>query len=865
MADQRDREVQAVLERLRDPATAGQELSDDALRALLDYALERRYLEELSAVESFGKPVSARRSITWVKVNRLPVHPSQIEDYNLLQRWPSVLSTLHAWGHRLIFLLQRYQGETHLYLGAISSTGLIDATSAAAQLCQAASSQMPGIELLPLSKEDAIEQITVPITSLQAAGAVTGLPSLRQGNDKLLQTLDQLAFGIRDFSSDDQDYSLVVIADPVADREIAQSIHALRLLGSRLHSLAKRTVSTTDGTQNARTIGADLGVIFGTLMSFVPGGVGQVASLLQMFGLIPSINFSKTTAKLHSETRGFEQIDKLAQYCEELTDKHVQRLKQGRNLGLWNAGVYVLADSETTVTTIDGILRSIYSGEESYLEPIRVHLLSRHSGAAQIIRQFQHLPLPTEARGDNASTDSAWHPMGSAYETATTVLNTEELSIATSLPRRDVPGLRFVRNAVRFATNPPPLAANADRIEIGQVMDTGVILDRSYAFDLNTLVKHVLVTGVTGSGKSTTCRRLLGEVIARKKPTLIIEPAKDEYVRWAIEHNRTAPEGDRFHIFMPGAQEFEGTPLEQLHLNPFEPAGVAGAPVDFAARYERFSALLTASLPMSDVLPLLMEEAIYRYMQNQIDLGFGDGELSPMKSYPKLEGLIETAKQIVKSRGYESRVQDNLAAAIQTRIGALTRGKRGKVLNTPKSTDFAVLFEQPTIVNLSLIADDRDKALIMALLLIALFEYRQSKYRHDPDYRQAAQDNQLCHLVVVEEAHRLLKNPAQDVSGIGNPQAVAATMFAEMLAEIRAYGQGLLLVDQVPSKLIPDAIKNTNCKIVHRMVAQDDRAIMASCMALRPDQQDVIAVLSRGQAIVCSDDDDAASWIKVSP
>ena len=88
-------------------------------------------------------------------------------------------------------------------------------------------------------------------------------------------------------------------------------------------------------------------------------------------------------------------------------------------------------------------------------------------------------------------------------------------------------------------------------------------------------------------------------------------------------------------------------------------------------------------------------------------------------------------------------------------------------------------------------------------------------------------------------------------------------MFADILAEIRAYGQGMAIVDQVPSKLIPDAIKNTNLKIIHRLVAADDRDAMASAMALSDEQAKVIARLKVGQAIVSGIQDDMASWVKV--
>lgn len=160
--------------------------------------------------------------------------------------------------------------------------------------------------------------------------------------------------------------------------------------------------------------------------------------------------------------------------------------------------------------------------------------------------------------------------------------------------------------------------------------------------------------------------------------------------------------------------------------------------------------------------------------------------------------------------------------------------------------------------------DDRDKALLMALLLMSLYEYRASRFQRDAEYRESLRGDRLCHLTIVEEAHRLLANPKTDTAGIGNPQAVVAGMFSEMLSEIRAYGQGLLIVDQVPSRLIPDSIKNTNLKIVHRQNSRDDRSAMASCMSLRPDQEDVLGTLRKGEVVIRGDLDDVACWVKVS-
>jgi DNA helicase HerA-like ATPase len=838
---------------------------DASFHGLLDYALERSYLANLSEVEVFPKALVKPRSITWIRIARLPIHPTKVGEYELLSRWQSVLATLHAWGHRLIYVLLRENGKTHLLLGAVSLSGIVEPRAAAAQLCQAAKSQMPGMDLRLVSGEEFLDECIVPLTRLNVAGAVTGLPSLRTGNQLgLLQTLDQVAFGIRDFSQDEYDYAFVAIADPVSDAQIAEPIHVLRQLGSNIHSFVEASKSSTHTESEGKQGGISLNFVVASIMSLVVMGNPTLIPFLAYSGL----NNRRTLTAGDAQGITTRHLDKTAQYCEQVIDKHIARFKKGRNLGFWNTGVYVLAGAETTVNTITGILRSVYSGEESYIEPIRVHLLKRTSGAAACIQQFQHVPLPCDETWKHeiqkiTGRATGWHPLGAMFENITTPLNTEELSIVTSLPRRDVPGLRFVRTAVRFATNPPELSSDKNGITIGNVMDMGVELEAPYCFDLNSLVKHVLITGVTGSGKSTTCRRLLEEVISRSIPVLIIEPTKDEYVRWAIAHNKQTSPDKHFQIFMPGRDEFDGVPLQQLKLNAFEPAGFGNNPVDFSCRYERLSAILRASLPMSDILPTILEEVIYLFMQDQIGGNFSDVELSPRDVYPKLDGLINKAQSVIQGRGYDRRVQDNLIAAIKTRISALTRGRRGRILNVEKSTPFDVLFESRVVVNLSEISDDRDKALIMSLLLMALNEYRSSIYRNDPVFRDAADRNELRHLAIIEEAHRLLKNAERDLSGIGNPQAIVSAMFSEMLCEVRAYGQGIMIVDQVPARLIPDAIKNTNFKIVHRLVASDDRLAMASCMALRPDQQDILAVLPVGSAIVCGDLDDAASWVRI--
>lgn len=835
---------------------------------LLDYFLERGYLNTLPLRDKFvdfrALGSSERKDITWLKVMRLPIHPNELKEYDLLSRWQSVLSTLHTWGHRLIFLLQRRNGETSIYLGTTALSRNSSPKQAMEQFKEAAMSGMPGIELHPLLTQREQMEFAGNLSDNTAIGTVTGIPSLRE-NSKfgILQTLDQLAFGIRDISGAERDYSLMVVADPIADQEISRTISNFRKLGSEIHLDVMRNATEGETLSEAKTSNVGIGAIIGSL-----GAIMNIPLLSMM-----NSTFSKSMSKSAGSSRSVmtQYLDKFAQYAEQITDKHCGRLNKGRNLGFWNTGIYILGKSNKDINTVMGMLRAIYSGDESYVEPIRVHMLNEKSGALDIVRRCDLIPLVSEKLSPEEQMED-WNILGEMYQYVSTPLNTEELSIATSLPRRDVPGLRFIKTSVRFANNPAQV--EGDTICLGKVVDIGVVQNNEYRIDPNALVRHALVAGSTGSGKSTTCKTIIKEVLNRDIPVLIIEPAKDDYVRWAIGYNQkidsdsslSEEEKDKkkFQIYMPGVESLEGVRVNRLKLNPFQPAAIKDAPVDMMTRCEQVTALFNASLPASDVLPILIDESLYRFVYEQIGESFLSGDIPPMKDYPKLEGVIDTAKRVLSARGYDKKVQDDIRAALETRFSYLTRGKRGNILNVNNSTDYNILFNRPTVINVSKISNAKDKALIMSILTLALYEYRISAYTYDAEYRSKAQQNKLLHLTVIEEAHNLLLKPSVDTSNSGNPQQVVADLFSNMLSEIRSYGQGMMIVDQIPTRLVADAIKNTNYKIVHRLTAPDDCAVMAAGLALREDQQKVIPALNVGDAIICGDLDDAAAWVRLN-
>ena len=143
------------------------------------------------------------------------------------------------------------------------------------------------------------------------------------------------------------------------------------------------------------------------------------------------------------------------------------------------------------------------------------------------------------------------------------------------------------------------------------------------------------------------------------------------------------------------------------------------------------------------------------------------------------------------------------------------------------------------------VGDDQDKAFLIGAVLIRLTEHLRLRQRHQPGGPPG-----LRHLTVLEEAHRLLRDPGPGQRG---PAAKAVELFAALFAEVRAYGEGLVVAEQIPSKLITDVVKNTAVKIVHRLPAADDRQAVGATMNLTPAQDQYIVTLAPGEAAVFAD------------
>ncbi|MCL4266953.1 MAG: DUF87 domain-containing protein [Anaerolineae bacterium] len=400
--------------------------------------------------------------------------------------------------------------------------------------------------------------------------------------------------------------------------------------------------------------------------------------------------------------------------------------------------------------------------------------------------------------------------------------------------RGGVPGIAVKQRPPDFETGPRQPEAAADELHLGNYRRGGAVTVK-----LKALTRHGLITGFTGSGKTNTMLYLLHQLWTRHHvPFLVIEAAKKEY-RGLLGQ----PGFDDMLIFTLGDETT--TPFR---LNPFELLDG----VRLEAHLGRLQTCFDGALPQFGILPSIIAESLEQIYRDKgwhlTDRG-GAGD----KPFPTMRDMFNTAIKVSESRGYAGETYHNIRAAVGGRIGGLLRGSKGRMFGVQRSYPLDVLLARPCILELNDLNAD-DKALTIMFLLMLLRAYREQHPGHS-----------LQHVTVVEEAHNVMGNVKatgpSEVAADTKGQAVQA--FADLLTEVRAYGEGILIADQSPEKLLPDAVRNTNLQIAHQLRDARDREAIGRALIMDKAQQDYLGKLAVGEAAVFLTGMEKATFMQV--
>ena len=692
-------------------------------------------------------------------------------------------------------------------------------------------------------------------------GVISSVPVPKVDDEKQFFDLSSL---MRCMSG--KDYAVFFAAQPYTMAQTGRLFSELLDVRDKCAALSRRNISKQ--TSESRTVtdsesksssdsesvskSKTLGISISTMVSLaVTGGltagfgpVGAMVGLALSEGLSMGFDaqFSKSTSKSHTEssshgrstadtvgsslTISHDEQNGLAMELVGYCDRAIERIKGAINTGLWGTAVFYSARNELDAKIIESSLTGMLSRPSKDVLPPRKFEF-RTAGKS--------VNLPVMESG-------AMNPL-------LTPVSSSELGMLCMPPAESVPDFE-----IREERLYPMVSSGDGDIAIGHVaVGKSPVPSMKFALSESDLARHTFVCGITGSGKTTTVKGILAKC---SKPFMVIESAKKEY------RNIGLPDGRKLSVYTIGKPE-----INCPQFNPFYVQRGISLQTHIDYLKDLFNASFSFYGPMTYILEKCLQN-IYLKKGWNIALGyhpylintknaasvFDAGFMRKRYSlrghkylFPTMQDLKNEVKRyIAEEMNYEGEVAGNIKSAMLARLESLCGGSKGFMFNTDNHLDMDSLLRENAVFELEGLADDSDKAFCVGLLVIFVNEYRQVA-KEESGFR----DSGLQHLLVIEEAHRLLKNVDTERGSelMGNPKGKAVEHFTNMIAEMRSYGQGVIIAEQIPGKLAPDVIKNTSNKIIQRVVSSDDQKLVANTVGINEDDAIDLGSLRTGMAL----------------
>lgn len=771
-------------------------------------------------------------AFTFYKINSCTIEYTDDMDEvykSLNEKMTKVFSSLNSFNMPIVFGICAYKGVTNLVIGFFGDKIQNNTVKSILE------GNLNDCDFSPFEPDFAKRE-----RSKISVGYLSSIPSVTLDGEKQKFSLASVMKSLNG-----KDYTVLFIARPVSREEVNVAYKQLIDIRDKCFAVSKRNVSHQEGVAHSegntkggsysysqgesKTTGFNGGISFIVTATY---NESTTRSTNESF----STNFSKTVSDAVNKNDGisYDVQNGMALELIEYADKGIERFRQGNNNGMWESIVTFSSDSKENVE----IIRSCIAGEIAKPNPDILPLVSGIYELNEEESKNNSLIVPERLIDPELSTVSS----------ICTVLTSEELGLMCSLPVEPVPDFELRRGKVY-----PLVSDYLNDIKVGCLCEgKRPIPNMPFSFSFDDLVKHTFVCGITGSGKTTTVKRILTNA---NVPFLVVESAKKEY------RNVKLADGKSPIVYTLGKPE-----INCLRINPF----YVQHGVSLQMHIDFLKDLFNASFSFYGPMPYILEKCLHTIYQkkgwnltlgchpylvnrnNAADL-FEDSyveerykRFSHKFLYPTMQDLKDEIKRYIEQElQYDGEVAGNIKTAILARLDNLCTGAKGYMFNTNDCVVMDDLLKQKVVFELEGLADDSDKAFCIGLIAIFINEYRQSTKKNIDSNKP------LLHLLVIEEAHRLLKNieTERSTEEMGNPKGKAVEHFTNMIAEMRSYGQGVIIAEQIPTKLAPDVIKNSSNKMIQRLVASDDQMVMANTIGLNEKEAIYIGNLTTGMAL----------------
>lgn len=834
-----------------------------------DYVLMKNYQYELTKYPII-EPSDVIKAIDVPKHTRLfrigRIAYDKNEDN--LAKLSNVYNALSAVGGSVIIIVDSDGEQIDFYLGTRTEEEN-NIQVAFKTLGKALAGNFPGCEPKNLTKRK-IERVLNNLFEYRddssaeedrVISSVSGISSIRNlaaNQDKMefTQGIEKLIDSMRG-----EAYSMILLADPVPQKQIDVIRKGYEQLYTKLvpFSGAELSLGYTSGktVTDSFTKGVSDSISKSLTVSqshthtestsktkSTSGGIAFIAALNRSSG--KTTTTTDTTTESRSETEGTTKTnsfslglsnaisegeshniqikteEKSVSALLERIDIQLKRLSECGDLGMWNCSAYFIADDLQTSKTAASTYQALIRGENSGLEAITINTWS-HSD--NVFDQQNYEYLSTYLR-------KLYHPeiaigKNLPIVTPTALISGAELTIQAGLPQKSIPGLAVAHYAAFGREIQSQEEKRGSTITLGKVFHMGTEESAKVLIDKKSLTGHTFVTGSTGAGKSNAVYQLLSELMKKRVPFLVVEPAKGEY-----KHVFGTNKDIDVNVFGTNPNK-----TELLRINPFR----FPEDIHVLEHIDRLVEIFNVCWPMYAAMPAVLKDSIERaYKTAGWDLDSSENLYDPA-IYPTFSDVLSELYIVINESDYSAELKGNYAGALVTRVKSLTNGINGQIF-TNGEIDNRELFDRNTVVDLSRVASSETKAMIMGILVMRLQEHRIS---------EGGMNRDLRHVTVLEEAHHLLKRTSVDQSSeSSNLLGKSVEMLSQSIAEMRTYGEGFIIADQSPNMLDMSVIRNTNTKIILRLPDFTDRELCGRAAGLNDEQIIELAKLPTGVAAV---------------
>lgn len=154
---------------------------------------------------------------------------------------------------------------------------------------------------------------------------------------------------------------------------------------------------------------------------------------------------------------------------------------------------------------------------------------------------------------------------------------------------------------------------------------------------------------------------------------------------------------------------------------------------------------------------------------------------------------------------YNGNFKGDLKSFLNVRLEGLMRRDAGEVFNVKKST----IKPEDWISKSSIIEKEDMGEKNRNFLTLLLCNYIREELKIIKKKNADDANKNPNHVIFIEEAHNVIANTTEQSGSNINPKISATKFIVDMLAEVRALRESIVIADQLPSSMAQEVMKNT--------------------------------------------------------